>query len=276
MKRKMLLVVVAALGVAAAMAQAGEKAYVDATGDSGTAPDLGNVVVTDSNGLLVFKVDGTLVPSSAIQIYIDADRNQATGDDGDELFLAVFMEEDGKSFYDAERWGGSKWEDATFDVSSQTFPGREEIGFNASAAGLTGTFDFVLRSVKLVADAVEGRDRAPDSIVPWSYTLAAATTTSAKAFLGKPTFTPLRPVAGKPVTVRAAARRGGLPVTSGLTTCTAQVKGKTIRGRGSVANGFATCRLVVPRGTSRTTARGSITIGSDAEAVTQTFSFRIA
>lgn len=275
MKRMLFFAAIAALGIAATMAHAGEKAYLDGTGDSGTAPDLANVVVTDSNGLVVFKVDGTLVPSSSIQIYIDADRNQSTGDDGDELFVAVFMEDDGKSYYDAERWSGSKWEQVAFEVNAQTFTGREEIGFNATAAGLTGTFDFVLRSVKMVADAVEARDRAPDSIVPWSYTLSAATT-SAKAVLGKPTFSPLRPVAGRPVTIRAAARSAGVPLTTGATTCTAQVKGKTIRGRGSLANGFATCRLVVPRGTSKTTARGSITVGSGANTVTKAFSFRIA
>jgi hypothetical protein len=271
----LVLVVSAALGVMAAMAQAGEKAFVDATGDSGTAPDLGNVVVTDANGLLVFKLDGKLVPDSSIQIYIDADRNQSTGDDGDELFLAVFMEADGETYYAAERWTGSKWDRVTFDVDAQSFDGREEIGFKAADAGLTGTFDFVLRSVKMVADAVEGRDRAPDSIVPWSYTLSA-TTTVAKAVIGKPTLSPPMPVAGRPVTVRAAVRRAGLPLTTGAAACTAQVKGKTIRGRGSVANGFATCRLVVPRGISKTTARGSITVGSGADAVTKAFSFRIA
>ena len=170
MKRMIVVVVIAVIGIAATMASAGDKAYVDAAGDSGTAPDITNVTVTDANGLVVFKIEGTLVPSSAFEIYVDKDRDQSTGDDGDELWLSVFMEGDGKTYYDADRWNGSKWENVTFDVTSQTFAGREEIGFKAADAGLTGTFDFVLRSVKMVADAVESRDRAPDSIVPWSYT----------------------------------------------------------------------------------------------------------
>ena len=90
------------------------------------------------------------------------------------------MEGDGKTYYDADRWNGSKWENVTFDVASQTFAGREEIGFKAADAGLTGTFDFVLRSVKMVADAVESRDRAPDSIVPWSYTLSSSSSAAAR------------------------------------------------------------------------------------------------
>jgi hypothetical protein len=284
MKRMIVLVVIAAVGIAATMAEAGEKAYVDAAGDAGTAPDLTNVTVTDSNGLLVFKIDGTLVPSSAFEIYIDKDRDQSTGDDGDELSLVVFMEGDGKAYYDADRWNGSKWENVAFHVTSQTFSGREEIGFKAADAGLTGTFDFVLRSVKMVADAVEGRDRAPDSIVPWSYTLSSSSAAGStpggttRVVLGTPTLSPAKPVAGKPVTLRVPVRSasGGAPLTTGTATCTAQVRGRTIRGRGSMASGSATCRLVVPNGSSKATARGSITVGSGANAVTRAFSFRIA
>ena len=280
MKRTIVPAVIAAVGIAAGIAAAGEKSYVDAAGDSGTAPDIGNVVVTDVNGLLVFKINGTLVPSSAFEIYIDSDRNQSTGDDGDELYLVTFMQGDGKAYYDAERWNGSAWLNVTFDVHSQTFPGREEIGFKAADAGLTGTFDFVLRSLKMVADAVEARDRAPDSIVPWSYTLSATSTTTpaARAVLGSPTLVPVRPIAGKPLTLRFPARSGagGPALTAGAVTCSAIVKGRPIGGRGAVTNGWATCRLAVPKGSSRTTARGTITVGSGAQAVTRAFSFRIA
>ena len=197
MKRTIVSIVIAATALMAALAQAGEKAYVDQAGDSATAPDLRNVVVTDANGFLAFKIDGALVPDSTIEVYIDSDRNQSTGDEGDELYVAVYMEGDGKSYYDVERWNGSKWDSVGFDVKSQSFSGREEIGFKAADAGLTGSFDFVLRSVKMVADAVEGGDRAPDSIVPWTYTLSATATTVARTVLGSPTLVPARPVAGK-------------------------------------------------------------------------------
>ncbi len=278
MKRVIVSVVIAVTALTAALAQAGERAYVDQAGDSATAPDLRNVAVSDTNGFLAFKIDGTLVPDTSIEIYIDSDRSQSTGDDGDELYVAVYMEGDGKAYYDVERWNGSKWESVSFDVKSQTFSGREEVGFKAADAGLTGSFDFVLRSVKMVADAVESRDRAPDSIVPWTYTLSATATTVARTVLGSPTLVPARPVAGKPLTLRFPARRGvgGAPLTTGAATCTATVKGRPLRGRGSVAGGWATCRLAVPQGSSRTTARGTITVGSGAQAVTRPFSFRIA
>ncbi len=278
MKRTIVLVVIVALGVAATLAHASEKAYVDNAGDSGAAPDLTNVTVADSNGFVAFKIEGTLVPSSSFEIFIDKDRDQATGDDGDELWLSVYQEGDGKTYWDADRWNGSKWEDAKLDVTSQAFTGRQEIGFKAADAGLTGAFDFVVISVKMVADAVEGRDRAPDSIVPWTYALSTTTTSVSRAVLGKPTFSPSRPVAGKPLTLRVpvTSGTGSQPLTAAVATCNAVVKGRPISGRGTTTNGFATCRLLVPKGSSGLVGRGSITVRSGSNAVTKTFSFRIA
>ena len=134
MKRIILVVTIVALVGTAAIATAGEKSFADDAGDSGTAPDLTKVVVSETNGLLVFRIDGALVPDSSIEIYIDADRDQSTGGEGDELWLSVFQENDGKSYWDADRWNGSKWETVKFDVTSQTFTGRKEIGFKASEA----------------------------------------------------------------------------------------------------------------------------------------------
>lgn len=279
MKRIVVLVAVAAVGIAATLAQAGEKAYVDAAGDSGTAPDLGNVVVTDTNGFLAFKIDGTLVPSSTFVIFIDTDRNQSAGEDGDELMVGVDQETDGRNFWFASRWSGSKWEDAGIDVTSQSFSGRHELGFRAANAGITGPFDFVVMSVKMVADAVEGRDRAPDSVVPWTYELARQqATTSVKAVIGQARLVPARPAAGRPLTIRMPVRRSdtGGPWTTAVATCNAQVEGRPVRATASFSNGSAACRLVVPRGTAGATGRGSITVGTGPTAVTKAFSFRIA
>jgi hypothetical protein len=276
-----LLVATAALTASAAFARAGETSYADAVGDSGTAPDLTNVTVLDTNGFLVFKIDGALVPSSSFELFIDADRNRTTGDDGDELWISVFQEGDGKNYWDAERWNGSKWEDVTFDVTSRTFPGRVEIGFSATQAGLTGPFDFVVTSVKMVADAVESVDRAPDSIAPWTYTLAApaaaGTTTVARAVLGKLTLSPAKPVSGKPVTLRVSVRNAttGQPMVATAPACTLTVKGRTVTGRATATAGLVTCRLVVPKGTAGALGRASITAGSGASAVTRSYSFRI-
>jgi hypothetical protein len=278
MKQLIVLAVVVGIGVAAGAAGAAERTYTEEAGDSGTAPDLTPVTVTEGSGLVVFEIAATLASSTSFEITIDRDRNRATGDEGAEVWVAVFQEADGKSYWDADVWNGSRWEDEKLDVISRTFPGREEIGFRAADAGLTGSFDFKVYSVKMVADAVESVDRAPDSIVPWTYELSTVTTTAAKATLGQVRLTPARPVAGSRLTVRVAATRSDTKqaLTSGVAKCSATVKGRTVRGTASVAAGFATCKLGIPKGSSGTLGRGSITVGTGAQAVSKTFSFRIA
>ena len=122
MKHLVAIAVVGVVAVSTAAALAADRSYTDDTGDAGTAPDLTNVTVTDSNGFLAFKIAGTLVPSSSLVIYVDTDRKQSTGADGDELMLGVDQESDGKTFWFASRWIGSKWERAGIDVTSQSFP----------------------------------------------------------------------------------------------------------------------------------------------------------
>lgn len=278
-KHLLALGLVIATGTVAAGAVAAERAYTDEAGDSRTAPDLTAVTVTDSGGFLAFKIAGTLVPSSSLVIFIDADRNRGTGDEGDELMVGVDAEADGKAYWFAERWSGSKWERAGIDVTSQAFPGRREIGFRAADAGLTGSFDFAVATFKHVADAIESSDFAPDSIVPWTYELTSrAVTTTTTAVLGAVRLTPARPVAGTRLTVRVAVTGSDTkqPLTTGVAKCSATVKGRAVRGTASVAAGFATCKLGVPKGTSGALGRGSITVGTGTQAVSKAFSFRIA
>ena len=258
---------------AAAAATVANKSFADASGDSDTAPDLTSVEVSDTGGLVVFKIAGALVPDSAFEILIDVDRNRATGDGGKELWLSIFQESDGKAYWDADRWNGSKWDDfGKLGVVSQTFPGREELGFPAADAGLTGPFDFVVLSFKMVADAVESRDRAPDSIVPYTYELAA--TRTAKLVLGQVRVTPARAIAGKTLTVSVPV--GPAAAGSGTAQCTASVGSRTITGRGTAAGGRATCRLLVPRGSSGKTGRGKIVVSTGGTSAAKSFSFRIA
>lgn len=279
MKRHVAPALIAGICLMAAVATAGNKTYGDDAGDSGAAPDLTNVTVTDTGGFIVFKIDGTLVPSSSFEILIDTDRNRSTGDRGNELWVSVIQEGDGKSYWDADRWNGSKWDDGKLDVVSQTFPGREEVGFRTEDAGMNGPFDFALVSVKMAADAIEGRDRAPDSIVPWTYELASPSpVTVVTPVLGELRFTPSRVMAGKALTVRVPVRRSDTKasLSSGTTTCTVRVGPRSARGRGTTSGGWATCRLLVPGGSSGKTARGSIVVGYGGSSATRSFSFRVA
>ena len=278
MKRFIALVATAVGCIAAATAFAGEKAFTDGAGDAGTAPDITGVSVSDTDGFIAFKIIGNLAPSTSYAIFIDTDRNGSTGDDGDELWVGLDQESDGKTYWYADRWNGSKWERAGIDVTSRSYPGREELGFRAAEAGITGSFDFVVGSMKMVADAVDARDWAPDSIVPWTYELAAhGGTTAGMAVIGTVRLVPVRAVAGKPLIVRAPVHTAtGQALSTGLATCSAKVGARAVRGAASISGGLATCKLVVPKRTSGTIGRGSIIVGTGGQAVTKPFSFRIA
>ena len=276
MKRRLVLTLIAALCATAAAATAGNKTFSDASGDSGTAPDLTSVEVSETGGFIVFKIAGTLVPSSSFELVLDTDRNRSTGDDGNELWISVYQEADGKSYWDTDRWNGTKWDDnGKLDVVSQTYPGREELGFKAEEAGIKGPFDFRVHSVKMVADAIEASDHAPDSIVPWTYELAAKRTVM--PVIGQLRLTPARVSSGKVLTVSVAARRSDTnsALSGGTTTCTMRVGARSATGRGTANAGLATCRLVVPTRSAGKTARGSIVVRFDGASVTKSFSLRI-
>jgi hypothetical protein len=275
MKHRLALTLAVAL-CTTAVAAAGNTTYGDAAGDSGTAPDLTKVEVTDSGGFVAFKLEGTLVPSSGFEILIDTDRSRATGNHGNELWVSVFQEADGKSYWDADRWSGSKWEDyAKLDVVSRTYPGREEIGFRAEDAGMTGPFNFTVISVKMAVDGVEGEDRAPDSIVPWTYELASRP--AATLVLGGLRLAPSRAVAGKTLTISLPVRRTdtNAALAGGTATCTVRVGARLAKGHGATSSGWATCRFLVPPGSSGKTARGSIVVTNGGTSATKSFSFRV-
>jgi hypothetical protein len=277
MKRHFVLAVVGALCITAAVATAGNKTFSDASGDSGTAPDLTSVDVSDSGGLIVFKIAGTLAPSTSFEILLDTDANRSTGDDGDELWISVYQEGDGKSYWDADRWNGKKWDDnGRLDVVSRTYPGREELGIDAEEAGINGPFNFSVHSVKMVADAVEASDHAPDSIEPWRYELAAKRPVA--PVLGQLRLSPVRASSGKALTVTVPVRRSDTngALSGGTTTCTLRVGSRVATGRGTAAGGRGTCRLAVPGGSSGKSARGTIVVDYHGTSATKSFSMRIA
>jgi len=77
--------VVAAPGQARPEAAEGWSAtFSDHTGDFGTAPDIGSVVIgSDDSGKATFSVNAPILPTdttSVVSVVIDSDNNSATGD----------------------------------------------------------------------------------------------------------------------------------------------------------------------------------------------------
>jgi hypothetical protein len=272
--------------IAAGVASAGESTFTDPAGDSGTAPDLTSVTVGDAGGLLVFKIAGTPVPSSEITIWLDTDRNRTTGDQGFDVQVGVGQEPDGSKYWFSGRWNVSAWQ--AFDglaVIAMEYPDRIEIGFTASQAGITGGFDFELESEKLVGDAVEADDYAPEGILPWSYTPmpveqpAAPAPTSSKAVratIGKPAIAPLKLHAGKLATVRfAVSWKNGEEPDELTVGCVARYGTKAVKAVGAMGDGTATCKVRLPATPKQGTLRGSISVAGNGLTAKRTYSFPV-
>ena len=90
--RRLMALLVGVGSLVIAGAAGAEQTYTDGSGDSGTAPDLTQVVVSNDATQVTFRIAApgrTPTDTEAHVLFIDSDANASTGDDGDEL-RAIF------------------------------------------------------------------------------------------------------------------------------------------------------------------------------------------
>jgi len=194
--------------VAAGAARAGMAyTYADPAGDSGTAPDIRAVTLSDNgDGTVGFRID--LVPGisddeSGVVVLVDADRNPQTGSDGAEF--AVVADAQGAGL---ARWDGSDWADFEHQPLSPDLDGGTlTFRLTLSDIGVTA-FDFRVGAVR--GDDV---DLAPDGGGVFAYPPPSASA-SGSAEPAAPTIAGvvvrahvLLPKAGKRFTVPAPQLR---------------------------------------------------------------------
>jgi hypothetical protein len=148
----------------------------DPAGDASGAPDLSSLTISnDHEGVVTFQLaliggDPT-ASTSRFEIYLDADRDQRTGNAGSEYRWALA----GRS-WTFERWSGSVWEAASAQSGSADVAVAGNLGFvtfeiDVSELGGSRAFGVWARSV----DTTTGvSDRVPDTGEA-NYALAAPT-----------------------------------------------------------------------------------------------------
>ena len=260
-----------------------EGTYRDPAGDaSNGAPDVTSMRVSDSNRTVTFSVAvaGLPTPETRVDIYLDPDRNGATGDrDGDQYWLIL----DGENLSRrAWRWNGSGW--VAWSPASRR--GGFESGVwteSLSTADLNGTQSFVFQAygVRLKDD----RNYGFDSTSRFTYTLGQSGPSPPPTSPSSPTRevaitgfkrAPNPPVAGQSftvsVTVKRLGRRGRF---NGTVYCAASIERREQRWFGSVSPGRAACRWDIPKGAVGKTIRGSIAVGEGGAIKRRSFSGRI-
>jgi hypothetical protein len=281
--------------------------FTDPTGDSGNAPDIGNMTVSnDDNGLVTFQI---AIPNRAnldsaqdlVLIGLDTDLNASTGQQGIDYLLGA-----GGGSWDLLSWNGSSFVpapsstfSATEDVQSLTFTG------NRSDLSSTNGFNFFVASTG-DGGATVG-DTAPDSGlytfqlvvgVPTTTTTPTTTPTTTTPTTTTPTTTTSTPTAtttashtlsvlllGFPTKARAGRSFSVVmsvmdengPVSTGSVACPARVGNKSIpvAAKLGLRRGVFSCRWVLPKQSRGKMLRGSITVTSEGLSVSRSFARKI-
>ena len=146
--------------------------YVDATGDSGTAPDITGVTLSgDATGQAVFTIAAN-VPSAGdvgFLLMLDTDLNGATGEPGTAGADYAFEVDPAEKLYDFGRWTGAEWD---WDPPSETvrvFANQNAVTISVNRSNLGGATVFNFWTRTWLDDAV---DDAPDHGL-WNYSFGA-------------------------------------------------------------------------------------------------------
>jgi len=282
----------AAAHVGGALATAGSVTFGDPSGDAGgSAPDIVSVtingdpatgtltVVVNASGFLPFAADGT---ERDIDVWLDADKNESTGSrSGSEYALSAWNDATG-AWWDMGRWDGSAWKSVPQSATMSFARSGDVLTWTLNTADLGGATGFTLYVSGFRFDAAEnalGHDYAPDD-GKWTYDLSAAgsapsttttTTTSAPTrslttslspVIGKPAAVPVRPVAGKRLTLSFRVTRSDdhKPLMSGKMVGAPSVAGKLVPHTESFTRGVVRLSFIVPKTAKGKQLRVKVTI----------------
>jgi hypothetical protein len=186
--------VVALLGVLAANAVSStstrtdpplkSQTYNDPPSDAPSgAPDIASVTAENwSDGTIGFKIsipkDTTLSGNQGIGIYMDTDLNRATGQMGDDYFIAAEGQYTTNPTYELLKWTGSTWthmDSPTLQGEFHSFDGVT-VTMAKSEIGIGASLNFDVWASAIVSGFVNS-DQAPDSGF-YTYTLGVPTPTT--------------------------------------------------------------------------------------------------
>jgi hypothetical protein len=271
----------------AARVTANSQTFNDSVGEDPNAPDITSVVISnDDAGNIAMKINisnrPALTPDMLVLIFLDADKNPATGDP--QSLGADYAIQLQTGAVDLFKWNGTTYTGAT--SPSLTFAyDATGAAIHISAADLGGTkgFNFaVLAASGIAVDANGNPDftNEKDDLAPdpghgfWSYTVIAKLTVTVQAFV----YAPKPAKQGKNFAAGFAATESDTngPVTKGTVACTATAGTKHLVAlTHAVTNGVVACVWHVPLATKGKTLRGTVTLTVQGTTVTRSFAVKI-
>jgi hypothetical protein len=267
---------VAALAFAFAGPAAADQTYPDATGENAAAADISSIAVANSPTAATVTVKVTLAnrptldPTSGILVFLDTDRNGATGDPGGFEYLFTLD----ATGYQWLKWDGTQFSDAGVQLPVTFSNGVATFTLTTADIGGVGSFDFAALTVSGPDPNNPVTDVAPETNQPlFTYTLVAAPAAPAPTTVKGTTVTVNGPPkSGKKFVVGpySVNLSDGTSINLAGVKCTATLGAAKLKGTG--AGG---CTFALPK-----TAKGKkLTVKVSGKAakvtLTKTLSYRV-
>lgn len=244
------------------------RSYDDNIGDSGNAPDFcASELTTNDSTTITLGIHAhnrtAFVPGDSYAVYLDTDRNAATGGGGvGAEYEIVFT----GPVAQLEHWNGSAFDAASaVPVPLIWIPdyGPVLVFLRASIGDPSG-FDFVLESVN-----GQDVDRAPDTGF-WSYSIQPFALEVKSLAVGAAR-------AGRTFTAKAVVLRSDFDdaLDEGAISCTARISGHSLAGKGKFTGGRVVCTWRVPRNTRHRLLSGSVSVTYQGARAARRFSVRV-
>jgi hypothetical protein len=285
--KRALLSLVGALSLIVIPLSAAEISYSDPAGDSGPAPDITTVSVSNTeDGTTTFKIGiGNYASSfpqfpTALMVWVnvslDLDKSAATGVMGAEAQISL----DGRGTLELTRWNGTDLAEVAQPQLTSSFA-NGLITFTIARRELMDTkgFAFSVRSFYIPGPpgGVVSTDSAPNRGLPdLTYDLVLPAPLVVKPIIGKPMATPAAPVAGKRFTVSfpVTSSVDGKPLTTGTAECKTTVAGKTVPHTHTFSSGTLKATVKVPKAAQGKQLKIAVKVIADS-AATKVFTFKV-
>ena len=229
----------------------------------------GNLTFTVSTNQVALALDATLY------VYIDSDRNPATGLRVHGLGADHYFSHDGQygTGFLAHVSGNHIILEFTSTLLTSYGGGNLTARLNRSDVYDAQRFAFLVEAERDDENDATPNDAdfAPDAAPFYQYSFGAVS-----LIVGKPVAT-TKPLAGKAFTVSAPVTRSdAAPFLTGTVACRAKAGAVSLRASGRIANGSARCTMRIPKAAKGKMLRGTLTVSTDgAPAVTKPFAQRI-
>jgi hypothetical protein len=277
---------------------ANSQTYMDSTGENPASPDIGQIVVSNTDaGMISFRFGIANRPQlgqdMVMLFYVDADNNAATGAPGPEDPPGsdyVFELLRGEIFL--YRWDGTGFTRRFGDPSSVTLSfayanGALTVRISASELGNTRRLRFyVLLIGGIQYDPVTQEPFCPSSPCPSDDAPGGgAGLYPYQVIIAKPSLvvrklatTPRAPTAGKRFTMKVTAARSDTNaiIRNGRVTCVGRAGNVRLKAQvARVVSGAVTCTWLIPANAKGKTFRGIATVRFEGLNATRSFSARI-